>query len=95
MGAFDGDELVGYSINIVSKNLHYSDLVVCQNDILFVSGDYRKGATGLRLMRDTERAASALGAKLMLWHAKPETNLHAVLPRLKYRVQDVVYSRVL
>lgn len=95
LGAFDGEEIVGYSVNIMAHNLHYSDLMMCQNDVLFVREDKRQGPTGLKLIYETERLAKDRGADLMLWHAKPDTNLNDILPRLAYRVQDVVYTRVL
>lgn len=95
LGAFDGEEIVGYSVNIMAHNLHYSDLMMCQNDVLYVREDKRQGPTGLKLIYETERLARDRGADLMLWHAKPNTNLNDILPRLAYRVQDVVYTRVL
>lgn len=95
LGAFDGEEIVGYSVNILAHNLHYSDVMMCQNDVLYVREDKRQGPTGLKLIYETERLAKDRGADLMLWHAKPDTNLNDILPRLAYRVQDVVYTRVL
>jgi predicted GNAT superfamily acetyltransferase len=95
LGAFEGDELVGYSVNILANNLHYRDVRMCQNDVLYVREDKRQGPTGLKLMRETERRAKERGAHMILWHAKPETNLSEILPRLGYRTQDVVYTRVL
>lgn len=95
LGAYEGDEIVGYSVNIIARNLHYADVMMCQNDVLFLREDKREGMLGIRLMRETERMAKERGADLMIWHAKPKTNLDAVLQRLSYRVQDVVYTRVL
>jgi len=95
LAAFDGDEQVGYSINIIVRNLHYADVLMCQNDVIFVRDDKRRGTTGLRLLRETERLAQARGADVMLWHAKPKTNLADVLQRLEYGIQDIVYMRAL
>ena len=92
----DGAEtLVGYSVNIVCTNLHYGDLLMCQNDLLFVRKSHRRGMTGMRLITATERAAKERGVKMMLWHAKPGTTLDRMLPRLGYGIQDVIYSQVL
>lgn len=93
LGAFDGDRIVGYSVNIMSRNLHYADLMMCQNDVLYLDPAYRTGPNGLRLIRETERLARERGCHLMLWHAKPGTNLLAMLPKLGYGTQDVVFSR--
>ena len=88
------DELIGYSVNVVTRNLHY-DLRVCQNDVLYLTPEHRLGPLGLRLIRDTERHAREAGAKIMLWHAKQGTSLDGLLPRIDYQVQEIMYSRVL
>jgi GNAT superfamily N-acetyltransferase len=93
IGAFDGDQIVGYSVSIISPNLHYSDLVMCQNDVLYLQEGYRTGPYGLKLIRETERLAKARGCHMMLWHAKMDTQFMALLAKLGYRVQDVIYSR--
>lgn len=93
--AYDGDMMVGYSVNFVSVNLHYSALLMAQNDVLFVHPDYRTGRTGLRLMQETEAAATKHGAGMMIWHAKEGSPLAGILPRIGYRVQDILMSKPL
>lgn len=95
LGVFNDDgQIVGYSINIIARNLHY-DLLMCQNDILYLQQPYRVGPTGLKLIRATEAHATELGCDLMLWHAKPNTSLDQILPRVGYRTQDIMYSKEL
>lgn len=94
LGAFDGEELIGYSVNLLTRHLHYSGLLTASNDVLFVRQDHR-GRVGPRLIRKTEKACNAAGAQILLWHAKPGTLLEQLLPRIGYGVQDIVYSRVL
>ena len=95
LGAFMGEEPIGYSINLLRRHLHYADLVVAQNDLLFVSPAHRKGLAGHLLIRWTERTVRAHGARLMLWHAKPGTPMESLMPRLGYGVQDVMFSKAL
>lgn len=92
LGAFEGDRIVGYSVNVVTNHPHYADLVTCSNDLLFVTEDKRAGRLGLQLIRKTEEAAKERGARLMLWHAKPGTALEKMMPRLGYGVQDIIFS---
>lgn len=92
IGAYRGNEMVGYSVNIITNNLHYADLMMCQNDVLFLAMGERKGATGLRLIRKTEQLAKLEGAQIMLWHAKPGTNLDQLMPRMGGTVQDVIWK---
>lgn len=94
LAVFDAvGEMVGYSVTIVMPHLHYADLRVASNDVLFVSKPYRRTRLGLQLIRETEEKAKARGARLMLWHAKQGTALEALMPKLGYGVQDVVFSR--
>jgi hypothetical protein len=98
LGLYIGDQLVGYSVNIVGQNLHYGGLTVSQNDLFFVHPDYRS-CYGLRLMRETEKLGKIRYAPdtpfMQLWHAKPGTQFQEILYRLKYQVQDVIYSKVI
>lgn len=93
LAAWDGDDMVGYSANFVVHHLHYADLVMCTNDVLFVTKSHRVGRTGIKLMRETERLAKETGAQLMLWHAKENTDLAAICPRMGYGVQDIIFSK--
>ena len=93
--AMQGDVCIGYSMNLVANHLHYADLKYSQNDVLFIKKEFRGGRIGLRLMKVTEDYAKSLGCKVMLWHAKEDTTLAALLPRLKYGVQDIVFSKEL
>ena len=92
LAAFEGDKVVGYSVNIVTNHLHYADLMTCNNDLLFVTESKRSGRLGLQLIRATEKAAKERGARLMLWHAKQGTPLEKMMPRLGYGVQDIIFS---
>ena len=91
--AMQNDVCIGYSMNIMMHHLHYADLKVCQNDVLFVKKEFRGGRLGLRLLKVTEDHARSEGCKLMLWHAKENTALAKLLPKLKYGVQEIMYSK--
>jgi len=95
LGAFDDDGvMIGYSVSLlVQQHLHYAGLSYMQNDVIFVTASKRNGSVGMRLIQATEAAARERGAKLMMWHAKQGTALDAVLPRIGYSVQDILYSR--
>jgi len=86
-------EIVGYSVNFIVRHPHYADLLVCQNDLLFIDQANRQGGAGIRLMRRTEQEAKARGCRLMLWHAKEHTPLADMLPRMGYGVQDIIFSK--
>ena len=95
LSARQDDVLIGYSVNFVTNHLHYADLRIAQNDLLFISKEHRGGRIGLKLIRETDNHATSLGCKLMLWHCKENTTLSGLLPRIKYGVQDIIYSKEL
>jgi len=95
LGAFRGEECIGYSINFFTNHMHYREMFYVQNDLLFVAEEHRKTRVGLDLIRETEKQAFARGAEMMLWHAKENTSLNTLMSRLGYKVQDIIYSKVL
>ena len=48
LSARQNDVLIGYSVNFVSNHLHYADLKLAQNDLLFISKEHRGGRVGLK-----------------------------------------------
>lgn len=94
LGAWDGDELVGYSVNFALTNIHYRKLFYVHNDVLFIAKSHR--GHGRALIEQTEFHAKRIGAKLLMWHAKEGTALDLILRRREgYSVQDVTYVRTL
>lgn len=91
-GAFEGDEMVGYSVAILGPHLHYG-FTYAHHDLLYVDPAYRKGTLGLRLIRATEAEAKARGARCATWHAKPGSALQRILDRLGYGSEETVYLK--
>lgn len=96
--ARDGDRVVGYSVNFVAPHLHYCEVVVGVNDVLWTSPDYR-ARIGAQLMDETKAACRRRGARLLCWHAKPDTTLDRLMRiavrRQRARVQDTIYTEEL
>jgi predicted GNAT superfamily acetyltransferase len=95
LAVYKNDRLIGYSSTFLFKNFHYADLFYAQNDLLFIAKEHRDSLIGLRLIRATETKAKERGAQMMLWHAKENTPLASILERMKYRVQDIIFSKEL
>lgn len=95
LAAYYNGLLVGYSVNFLQKHIHYSDLLCGYNDLIYIDEEHRRGSLGLNLIRETQKVLKERGAKLMLWHAKVNTNLSAILPKLGCDVQEIVYSQEL
>lgn len=93
IAAWAGETMVGYSASMVGPHPHYSTTVMAQNDVLFVAKDHRRGRVGLRLVRETERIAAAMGARRVMWHAKQGSALEAILPKVGYGVHEIIFAR--
>jgi len=91
----DADEIIGYSVNILSNHLHYADLRVCANDVLYIAPEYRRSRLGLQLIDRTEEAAKAHGVHMMSWHAKEGTALAGILPRKGCQLQELIFTKEL
>lgn len=89
------NKMVGYSVNTLTPHLHYMDVMVCANDLLFVLKEYRNSPLGIKLIKETEKLARERGAQVMTWHAKPNTPLDKILPRLSNNLHEHIYTKEL
>lgn len=94
--ARDSEKLVGYAAFFVCAHPHYTDLRLVSNDVLFLENSYRVGRTGVKFIRYCEERIRDLYASnfSITWHAKENTDLHRMLPRMGYGVQDIIFSRL-
>jgi predicted GNAT superfamily acetyltransferase len=91
--AYLGDEIVGYSVNFIGPHMHDAALRYAHNDALYVKPEHRGGRMGLKLMRETELFVRERGARMMMWHAKPDTALEKILPRMGYGVEEIMFCK--
>jgi GNAT superfamily N-acetyltransferase len=91
----DNGVIVGYTVTVIYKNMHYSDLIDAFVDVLYLHPKRRKGSLGIRLIRKTEEEARKRGAKRLMLHGKPDTVFALLMPKLEYCVQDIVFGKVL
>lgn len=92
--ARDDGRLVGYSAFFLGHHLHYKDLVVANNDVLYLHPDARNGMTGIRLIKTSEAGMKALGAAKITWHAKYSNDLQQILVRLGYTDEEVIMGKI-
>ena len=95
LAAWLGEEMVGYSVSILYEHMHYKDVLVMHNDVLFVKKEHRRGGLGIKLIEATEEMAKARECHVVLFHSKVDTPLGLILEARGYGVQDVMQSKVL
>ena len=83
--------LVGYAIFFVDFNLHYSDSLQANQDVLFVMQAHRHGRVGFGLIRFSERALQLEGVQVVYQHIKVKTPMTvALFERMGYEPSDLV-----
>lgn len=93
LGAFDGDEMIGYSTAMIAPHWFNQTEVWCMSDALFVKRAYRTGLTGGKLILATEAEARKRGASTMLWHTRSGTNLSDAFEMRGYKPADLVMMK--
>jgi hypothetical protein len=91
--ARDDGALVGYAAFFVQPHLHYRDLFPAINDVLFVHPD-RRDSTGLRLIRYCEKQLKPHAQKIV-FHVKPDTPMAALLPKIGYQPEEMIFGKFL
>ncbi|QQV54340.1 GNAT family N-acetyltransferase [Ralstonia syzygii subsp. celebesensis] len=94
LGAFRGDDLVGFAFVLVSVLPHFGQ-VVGTTESYFVTRDARKGGAGLALLRAAEKLSRERGAKAFMVSAPAESRLTCVMPGAGYRETNRVFFKAL
>lgn len=90
----DDDRVVGYSVNITHRHMHYRE-TVAQNDTIFLRKAHRGSGLGQQLIRATEDEARRRGAVAITIGAKPGADIGNVLPKFGYTVSGIVFKKEL
>ena len=93
--ARDDGALIGYFVVFVRKHIHYKDHLFAHNDILFLSEPYRKGYTGIKLIKFAEECLKADGVSVLTINTKTHRPFDGVLQRLGFNHVENIYSKFL
>jgi GNAT superfamily N-acetyltransferase len=93
--ARDDAGLAAYSAFFVNAHLHYANLMVAQNDVMYVVEEHRKGSVPMRLIRYCEAELRVIGAHKIVYHAKYSNNLAPLLGRLGYGNEEAMCAKLM
>lgn len=93
--ARESGDLVGYAAFFVAPHLHYADTLCATNDVLFLHPLYRRGATGIRLIRYCEDELKKAGVGKLTWHIKHSLDWSPILMRMGYASEEVMVGKIL
>lgn len=88
-------ELVGYSAFFLKPHIHYEDVMVAANDVLFLKKSARTGTTGIKLIKYSEQRMKELGANKITWHIKHANDIRSLLHRMSYVDEDIIVGKML
>lgn len=91
IGAFNGDEVVGYSLASVLPHPFNPQIVFCNSDVLFLLKEFRYTSAGARLIAKTKDVARQRGAKKIFWHARGDTHFAGMLRKRNLHLADEVF----
>lgn len=91
----DKTTLIGYSAWFINAHIHYMDLIVASNDVLYLKKEYRTGMTGVKLLKKSEEIIKALGANKLTWHIKESNDFSPILKRMGYGVEDIIVGKLI
>lgn len=89
----DAGALVGYVMFLVRPNPHYRRSLNAVQDVLYLKPEYRRGRTGVTLIRVAETRLRAEGVQVVYHHVKRTNRVGQLLARLGYELVDEVYAK--
>ena len=91
----DVNKLVGYFVVIVGANLHYKDHIFAENDIIYLHKDYRKGFTGVKLIKFAEKCLKDDGVSVLKINTKVHQPFDKLVNYLGFGLIERVYTKYL
>lgn len=85
--------IVGYSLYVISNNLHYKDFLFAQEDVFYVVNDKRGSRIGINLIRKSEYLLKEMGVDVITHHAKFTNNFAPFLERLGYHKTETMLAK--
>lgn len=89
----DSGKLVGYFVTILGVNLHYKDHIFAVNDVLYLHENWRKGTTGLKLIRFAEKCLKEDGISVLNINTKVHRPFDNLMEHLGFNLVERVYSK--
>ena len=93
-GRSDG-HLVGYIVMLLTRDMHYKNLLKATEDIHFILPQFRKGLTGYRMLAKMKQAMKELGVQTISLRTKANSDHGLLFERLGGVLHDLVYTIVL
>ncbi len=91
--ARDGKKLVGYATSAIQQHPHFTQTKIGFGDTTYLLPEYRKGLTGMKLFRMTEKLMKELGVKRYLAPVFGTGAMEAIFKRMGFTAEHTIYSK--
>ena len=91
--ARDEGKLVGYYACFIQPSLHYTETLCSVNDVFYIAPSYRKGFTGIRLLKEAESHMRDRGVDVLSLSFKTYLPLDPLFERLGWDYSERVYTK--
>ena len=88
-------KLAGYFVSVVNHNIHHKSHLFASCDVVFLHKDYRKGLTGIKLIKFSESCLKSDGVSVLVINSKVRSPLRKILTWLKFKPSECSYSKYL
>lgn len=85
--------IIGYCLTVIKQHPHYADILCGFEDSYYLSKDFRKGMTGIRLITETINYLKNRGAKEVVFMEIESKPLAPLLLRLGFKKTHTVYTK--
>lgn len=98
--ARDDGVLIGYYVGIVTTHIHFKLLLTAWSDMFYIHSDYRKTgkgmvSTGTALLKAVDKILKEMGVRKSYIVTSEKLPINILMRWLKYRRNEVVYTRLL
>jgi GNAT superfamily N-acetyltransferase len=98
--ARDGGRLIGYSVYLVHRGIHYSKNLMATNDVFYIVPEYRLKVVGgvltaVALLEHAEKNLRARGVSVISLHIKVWKDWSSLAERQGYRRVEYIHQKFL
>jgi hypothetical protein len=86
-------KMVGYHITFIRPHTHYSDVLCGYVDAYFLSAPYRKGMTGVKMIKEAERTLKKRGVQKMFSATKDFKNMSRIFEYLGWTLIEYAFAK--
>ena len=86
-------EVLGYAIFFLHPHLHSCQLMVAQNDAVFLKKEKRVMSKGREFLKYCDEELAKSGVKIIFWHVKPIRDFGPALENIGYEMHEKIYMR--